>query len=135
MIIAIAQRQSALDAILALLNGGSIKFYSGARPASLTLGANSLLATCPLSSPAFGATNSSGVATASAILTDGAPPGSSSSVAAFAFACKADGTPVLNLTVGLASSGAELTLDTLTIVGATGSLAVTSLSLTFPAGT
>src|SRR4051812_43531903 len=98
MIIAIAQRQTALDAWMVLLNGGSLKFYSGTRPAALSLSGNTLLSTTPLNATAAGATNSSGVATFNAITTDAAP--AANGTATFAFACKSDGTPILNLSVG-----------------------------------
>lgn len=129
MIIAIAQRQSALDTLLALLNGGSLKFYSGTRPAALTLSGNTLLSTCPLNATAFGATNSSGVATANAITTDAAP--AASGTATFAFACKSDGTPILNLSVG--TSGTDVVLNS-TAITTGGSVAVSSATVTFPAG-
>lgn len=133
MIIAIAQRQSAWDTILALLNGGSLKFYSGARPAAFTLSGNTLLSTCPLSATACGATNSSGVAALNAVTTDSAP--AASGTVTFAFACKSDGTPILNLSVGLSGSGADIIVDSTTVVGTTGTVAVTAGSLTFPIGT
>ena len=133
MLIAIAQRQSALDAILATLNSGSLKFYSGTRPAAFTLSGNTLLATCPLNATACGATNSSGVATFNAITADNAP--AASGTATFAFACKADGTPVLNLSVGLGGSGADVILDDVNIVGTTGTVVVSAGAVTFPIGT
>jgi hypothetical protein len=130
MIIAIAQRQSALDTLLTLLNGGSLKFYSGTRPAALTLAGNTLLSSCPLNATAFGATNSSGVATANAITTDAAP--ASTGTASFAFAYKSDGvTPLLNLSVG--TSGTDVILNS-TAITTGGSVAVSSATVTFPAG-
>jgi len=129
MIIAIAQRQSSFDTLLALLNGGSIKFYSGSRPAAFALSGNTLLSTCPLSATAFGATNSSGQATANAITTDAAP--AASGTATFAFACKSDGTPILNLTVG--TSGTDVILNS-TAITTGGSVAISSCVLTDPAG-
>lgn len=131
MIIAIAQRQAAQDTYLALLNGGSLKFYSGTRPAALALSGNTLLSTCPLSSTAFAATDSSGNAAANAVTTDSAP--AAIGTATFAFACKSDGTPILNLSVG--TSGADVILNTTSITtGAGASVAVASASVSFPAG-
>lgn len=131
MIIDITLRQSALDTILALLNGGSLKFYSGSRPAALTLSGNTLLGTCPLSATAAGATNSSGVATFNAITTDSSP--AATGTCTFAFACKSDGTPVLNLSVG--TSGTDIIVSNTSVVAGTGSIAVSSVTVTWPAGT
>lgn len=130
MEIAIAQRQTAMDAWNVLLNGGSLKFYSGTRPAAFSLSGNTLLATCPLSATAAGATNASGVATLNAVTTDSAP--AASGTATFAFACKSDGTPVYNLSVGL--SAADIIVDNTTVVGTTGTVAVSSATVTFPIG-
>lgn len=130
MEIAIAQRQTAMDAWNTLLNGGTLKFYSGTRPAAFSLSGNTLLATCPLNATAFGATNGSGVATANAITTDSAPAASGTTT--FAFACKSDGTPVYNLSVGLSAS--DIIVDNTTIVGTTGTVAVSSATVTFPIG-
>lgn len=132
MIIAIAQIQTAQDAWNTLLNGGSLKFYSGTRPTAFALSGNTLLATCPLSATATGATNGSGVATFNAITVDAAPVASGATT--FAFACKSDGTPVYNLRVGLSGSGADIIVDNVNVAATVGTVGVLSATVTFPLG-
>lgn len=131
MITRIASRQAFLDGELAQCNGGSRKFYSGARPAGL-VATGTLLATCPASATCSGATNSSGVATHNAFTTDAAP--TATGTIGYAMLCKADGTPVFNESVGLAGSGADVIVDNLNTTQTTGTVAVLSSTTTFPAG-
>lgn len=145
MYIASAQRialyHPAQDAWCTLLNGGSLKFYAGTRPgigAPFTLSGNTLLGTCPLANPAVGATNAGGVATFNSITPDSNPAATGD--ATFAFACKSDGTPIGNLSVGLAGSGPngtdpDIVVPNAHIVATTGAIVISSANLTFPVGT
>lgn len=71
--VATATRQAQCDAVVDRIDGdtppGLIRIYDGSQPAdaNTALGAQTLLVTLTFSNPAFGAANSSGVATASAI--------------------------------------------------------------------
>lgn len=68
---ATATRQSVNDARTALLNSGTIQIRTGAQPATAdTAASGTLLGTLTFSATAFGATNTSGVATAAAITSD-----------------------------------------------------------------
>src|SRR5206468_4948716 len=61
----------AVDALAALLNGGTILFYTGVQPATANtaLTTQTLLGTCTFSNPAFGAAVA-GIATANSIAAD-----------------------------------------------------------------
>jgi len=66
-----AARNAAINAMAALVDGGSLRIYSGTEPASANaaLAGNTLLAELPLSATAFGAAVN-GVVTANAITAD-----------------------------------------------------------------
>jgi hypothetical protein len=107
-----------VDAITALANGGSIKIYSGTKPADADTapgGGNVLLATLGLANPAFGAAVA-GVATANTI-TDGtgsAGAGAAPGTAATWFrVTRSNGNALWDGTVGTA--GCDLTISTANI--------------------
>ena len=125
---AIATRNAALNARTALYNTGTIKIYSGTRPATpdTALSGNALLVTLTFGATAYGAA-ASGVATANAITSGVA---AATGTASFARAFKSDGvTAIADLDCGIAASGKEIILDTLSIVtGATVSCSADTLS-------
>lgn len=100
-------------ALTALLNNGTLRIYSGTKPATAdtALSGNTLLAELPLSATAFGAP-SNGVATANAITSDAAA--NNTGTASFFRAFKSDGTTaVCDGTVG--TSAADLILNSVAI--------------------
>lgn len=128
----IAARRAAVDARTALINvggAGSLSIYSGTQPASpdAALSGNTLLVSCALSATAFGAANSSGVATANAI-TAGNPV--ANGTASFYRIFAGNGTTaVIDGTVG--TSGSDLNLGSTTIsIGVP--VTINSLTLTQP---
>lgn len=102
-----------VDALTALLDGGSVKIYSGTAPATAdtALSGNTLLATLPLGTPAFGA-GSNGVATANAITDDSSAD--ATGTASFYRGLASDGTTVVcQGTVG--TSGADMNINSVAI--------------------
>jgi len=128
---AVATRNAAANAQAALLNSGTIKLYSGTRPATAdtALSGNTLLATGTFGATAFGSA-SGGVCTANAITQESNAP--AGGVATFARLATSGAATVCDISVG--TSGAELNINSTTIV--TG-LIVTfnSCTLTQPDGT
>ena len=91
---------TAVDAMAALLNGGKLRIYDGAQPATAdtAVGAQVLLAELTFANPAFGA-GVAGVATANAITGD--PTADATGDANWFRALKSDGvTVVYDGTVG-----------------------------------
>jgi len=116
------------NALAALCNGGSIRFYSGPQPinANTALAGNTLLATLTFGSTAFAAA-SGGVIVANAITPAAAVATGS---ATFARVLKSDGTTVV-MDVPVATIGGGLNLSTTAIVtGATVSISSFSLTVT-----
>lgn len=121
-----AVANAACNPAVALANGGSIKLYSGAKPATgnTALAGQTLLATLPLNTPAFGNAaagvaplNASGVA-AQAVATG---------TATWFRVCNAAGTGLWDGTVGTA--GCNVNLNSASIqVGAT--VTITAYSFT-----
>lgn len=114
------------NALAALMNGGTIQFYSGTQPvnANTALSGNTLLATCTFGNPAYGSA-ANGILTANAI-TQGTAV--ATGTATFARLFKSDGTTVvLDCTVG--TSGAGINLNTTSIVSG-GLVQVTALTYT-----
>jgi hypothetical protein len=108
-----AAANAEVDALTALMNGGSVKIYSGTAPATAdtALSGNTLLATLPLSATAFGS-GASGVATANAITNDSSAD--ATGTASFFRGMKADGTTVVcQGTVG--TTGADMNLNSTSI--------------------
>lgn len=129
--LSIAARQAALDSITAKINvggAGNLSIYSGTQPATPDTGATgTLLVSCVLSTTSFGATNSSGVATANAI-TNG-NPAASGTAGYFRIYAGNGTTAVIDGTVGV--TGADLNLGSTTI--STGvPVSISSFTLTHP---
>lgn len=111
--IAQVARNAALNAALALANGGSIAIYSGVQPANAdtALSGNTLLVQLPMSATAF-ANASAGVATANAITTE---QPSNAGTAAWFRIYKSDGTTaVCDGSVG--TSAADCIIGTTNII-------------------
>jgi len=115
------------DAIDAGSGPGTLKIYTGTRPATGgALSGNTLLGTLTFSDP--GAPNAAdGVLTFSAITQDEAAD--ASGTATWARVEDSDGTFVLDLSVGATGSGADIELNTVSIV-AGGPISITSATLT-----
>lgn len=129
--VSVAARQAALDAVTAKINvggAGNVSIYSGSQPATPDATATgTLLVSLALSSTSFGATNSSGVATANAI-TNGNPV--ASGTAGYFRVYAGNGTTaVVDGTVG--TSVTDLVLGSTTI--STGvPVSISSFTLTHP---
>ena len=128
--ISAASKKLALDAEFDVLNGGSIKIYSGTRPTNpdTALSGNTLLASLPLSATAFAAATGTTTVTktANAVTSDTNAP--ATGTATFFRAFKSDGTTaVVDGTVG--TSGTDAIINSTSIVAAT-TVACTSLVLT-----
>jgi hypothetical protein len=110
---AVATANAAADAICALCDGGSIRIYSGAQPATPDdepVGV--LLAEPRFGTPAFSAAVD-GTATANAITPDG--NANATGTAAWYRLCAADGSAVTDDECGVTGSGAALELSTIGI--------------------
>lgn len=121
--LSIAARNVQLNALATRLNGGFIRIYDGAQPASpdTAVGAQVLLSELTLANPAFGAA-AAGVITANAITADASANASGN--AAWFRAVESDGvTAVIDGSVGTAAS--NLILSTVAIV-ATAPVSVSS---------
>ena len=106
-----------LAALAPLMNSGFIEVYSGPMPANANTalsGSNTLLATLTLSPTAFGAP-SMGTITANTI---GSAPAINTAIAVFARIYQSDGiTVVMDVTVGISGSGAEMIVATTSFIG------------------
>ncbi len=124
----VVTRNVKLDAATARRNGGSIKIYSGSRPANgdASIGAAVLLAHATFASPAYGAA-ASGVATANALTS---PTVVASGTASFYRCFQSDGTTKEG-DGDVGTSGTEMVLNTVTIVLG-GTLAISSLTMSEP---
>ncbi len=119
-----------VDALAALLNAGFIDLYDGAQPATANtaVSTQTKLARLTFGTPAFGA-GSGGVASANPITQESSADAGGD--ATWCRMAKADGTAVIDGSVG--TSGANLNLSSVTIVvGAV--VSVTSLTLTESTG-
>lgn len=129
-------QQGAMDAVVDLIDAGSgagtIKIYTGTQPATgdTALSGNTLLGTLTFSDPAFGATNSSGVATASSITSD--TSADATGTATWARIQDSNGANVFDCDVG--TSGATINLNSVSITSG-GTIAITSFTMTHPDGT
>lgn len=65
-----ASRQAACDAIVDLLDGGTVVIYTGSAPDPDVAATGTLLGTLTFGTPAFGAADTDGIATANAITQD-----------------------------------------------------------------
>jgi hypothetical protein len=126
-----ARRNAMLDTLTSSANSGLINIYSGTRPtnANTALSGNTLLASLTLNATSAGSA-SSGVWTANSITADSSAD--ATGTASFARVFQSDGTTAI-VDVSVGTSGAELNLNTLSIVsGAT--VSVTSFTITFGVG-
>jgi len=125
---AIISRNTEIDAIGALLDGGFLKIFSGSQPATPESSeTGTLLATLEFGSPAFVPSNS-GTAQANAITedTDAADTGTAGWFRCF----KSDGvTAILDGSIG--TSGADINLNS-TAIQAHAQVAISSFSITLP---
>ena len=124
-----AGRNAMLNALAALCNSGTIKFYDGSQPANAgtAITTQNLLATLTFGSTAYGAA-SGGTATANAI-TSGTI--AASGTATWARVYQSDGTTVvLDCTVGV--SGTDITVPTTTFTAGV-TLSMSSNTMTIAA--
>lgn len=121
-------KAAALNAQLALLDGGEIRIYSGSQPAATNtaLGAQVLLSQHALSATAF-ATTATATATANAIAADDSA--AASGTASFYRAFDDGGVCHRQGSVGESGSGAELIIDNADIVE-NGVVTISSYSVT-----
>jgi hypothetical protein len=120
---------TALNAMLALLNGGTMNIYSGVQPATpdTALAGNTLLATLTFSATAFG-NGVAGVATANAIAS-----GTGLAVGTATFARMNSTAPAAVLDCSVGTSAADINLnDTAITIG--GTVAVTAYTVSMPVG-
>ncbi len=105
-----AGRDAALDALGALLDGGSLRVYNGSKPANAdaALSGNTLLAQLPLGSPAFAA--ASGGSMASNTITSDLDA-NATGTATWASFVTSGGARVHDVTCGEAADTPDLELD------------------------
>lgn len=96
----------AVNAVRVLLDGGSVKVYTGSQPAENASVTGTLLATLTFSNPAFGS-SSGGTATAGTITAGTAV---ASGTAGYVALCKSDGTVVQTM------AAADVSFNTTSIV-------------------
>lgn len=126
-----AGAKAAVDALAALFNSGTLKFYTGTIPATpaTAVTTQTLLGTVTMNATAFGAGTSANpsIATANAITQDSSAD--ANGTATWARALASNGTTVLaDLTVGLSGSGADIIMDDVVIVQAA-AIAIASFTL------
>lgn len=121
---------AALNALLALLNGGFVEIYTGTQPATpdTALSGNTLLVTLDISATAFG-NASSGTATANSVT---AGTAAATGTASFFRCYKSDGTTaVLDGSVG--TSGCDMNLNDVAITSG-GTVSLSSWTVSMPSG-
>lgn len=121
-------RNASVNAIAALLDGGTIEIYNGTMPTNpqTAISSQTLLSELALDATAFGAA-STGVATAAAIVDDA----SANATGTASWARLAGGGTVIDCNVGEAADDCVITLDEKDIV-AGGTVSITSFTLTQP---
>jgi hypothetical protein len=127
----VAQANLVQDARKAAYNGGSLRIYSGARPANVAAGVSgTLLAQLTFAATAFPA-SSARVLTANAITQDSSAD--AAGTAGYAAAFTSGGTLISLHSLGLAGSGAECIISATTItLGMT--VTCSSFTITQPDG-
>lgn len=130
-----ASQQASMDAVVDLIDAGAgagtIQIRSGTQPADPNDSATgTLLATLTFSDPAFGATSTSGVATASSITDDSSAD--ATDTATWARVLDSDSNPIFDCDVG--TSGATINLNSVAITTG-GTVSITSFTMTHPDGT
>lgn len=135
--VAQAANQAAMDAVVDLIDAGAgagtIKIYNGTQPANANtaLSGQTLLAQLTFSDPAFGATNSSGVATANAITGD--TSADDTGTASWARIEDSDGNTIFDCDVGETADSPTITLTSKNI-NAGVAVDLSSFTLTHPDG-
>src|SRR5574339_454451 len=132
MRLANAVRQLAGDAIVDSLDAGAgagtCAIRTGTQPTNVgDADTGTLLGTLTFSDPAFGATNSSGVATASAITSDTNADNSGTA----AHARMKDSTPAIDFDCTCGQGSGDINFDNNVIV-AGGTIAISSMTVTVP---
>lgn len=134
-----ASQQAAADAVVDRVDVGAgtahLRLYSGAQPADADSAAvGTLLAEFDLPNPAFGAADTSGVATANStpLTTTGESGASTGTDAQSCRVVNRNGDTVFDGSVGATGSGAEVELDNVNIASGQ-SVSVSSLTYTHPA--
>lgn len=127
-----AAMDAVVDAIDAGAGAGTIKIYTGTQPANadVAISTQTLLATLTFSDPAFGATNSSGVATANAITSDSSAD--ATGTATWARIADSNGNTIFDCDVG--TSAATIVLNSVAITTG-GTVSISSFTMTHPDGT
>ncbi len=127
--------EAAVDAMTALLNGGTLQIYTGSAPASTTNAVSgltgTLLATLTFGSTAFAAAAASGgtvTANANAITADSAA--AASGTAGYFALVKSDGTTVV-ATGTIGTSGADLNLNS-TAISQGATVSCSAFAITMP---
>lgn len=134
--VATAARQAQCDAVVDLIDAGdgagTIKIYTGTQPANANtaISDQTLLATLTFSATAFGAADTSGVATANAITGD--TSADATGTATWARIADGDGNTIFDCDVG--TSGATINLNTTSIVQGA-AVSISSFTITQPDGT
>ena len=133
--ISTAARNAAADGVVDLLDAGAgagyIEIRTGAQPAAVGDAATgTLLATLPLSDPAFGAA-ANGTATAGAITSDANADNSGN--AGWFRAYDSEGTAVIDGSVTATGGGGDMQLTSVAITAGE-TVQVTSWTVTMPAG-
>jgi hypothetical protein len=127
---ATATRQAVNDARTDLLDSGSIQFRTGPQPTNVDDAAGgTLLGTVTLAATSFGATNSSGVATAGTIGSD--TSADNSGTVGHGRLLKSGGTIHSDCSCSGTGGGGDIVFDNPVIV-AGGTIAVSSLTMTEP---
>lgn len=135
MKISTAARNAAANALAALADAGSAAAYvvirSGSPPTNVAdADSGTLLATCTMSDPSFGAA-SAGVITASSIAADSSVDATGT---AGHFRLKdSDANTIAQGTVTATGGGGDMTLNTVSLVAA-GTFTITSFAITVPLG-
>lgn len=132
-----ATNQAAMNAVVDRIDlgtiaaQGTIQIYDGAQPATAdtAVTTQTLLAELPFSNPAFGNSDTSGVATAAAITNDSSA--NASGTATWARITDRDGNTVFDCDVN--TTGATINLNTINFtLGDT--VSITSFTMTHPSG-
>jgi len=131
-----APQQAAMDAVVDLIDAGAgagtINIYDGTQPAdaNTAVSTQTLLATLTFSDPAFGATSTAGVATASAITDDASAD--ATGTASWARILDSNSNVIFDCDVGTSATTIILNSVSITIGG---TVSITSFTLTHPDGT
>lgn len=133
--ISVAAQNAAVSGVATLLDGGAgaghIEIRTGAQPATVaTAAGGTLLATLPLSDPAFGAA-SSGTVTAAAISND--TSADATGTAGWFRAYDSSNAAVIDGNITATGGGGDMTLSSVSVV-AGGVVSITSWTITMPSG-